>query len=91
MSDQIQGILDGGPFHRRIMHVAPGPDRIAIPYLPEPFESGIILPPYRWWHRLLRRPVPHLPDPPTFRQAIYVKTSEHYLDSLVYRYERPRS
>lgn len=78
--------LDGGPFHGRIMHIAPR-DRIAIPYMPVIPDLVIVLPPYRWWHRLLQRPVPHPPDPPAFRNVIYRRTSEQRHGNVVYQYE----
>ena len=86
MAEQVRGILDGGPFHGRIMNIA-ARDRIAIPYMPVIPDPVIVLPPYRWWHRLLRRPVPHPPDPPTFRNLIYRRTSEQRHGNVVYRYE----
>jgi hypothetical protein len=85
MDEQVRGILDGGPFHGRIMHVA-ARDRIAIPYAP-PISPVIVLPPRRRWHRLLRRPVPIPPDPPQFRNLIYRKTAERRYGNIVYRYE----
>ena len=83
-----RGILQGGPFHSRVIHVI-ARDRIAIPYAP-PADPMVVLPPRRWWHRLLRRPVPIPPDPPQFRNLIYRKTTERSRNGdLVYRYEEP--
>ena len=88
MNDQERGILDGGPFHGRFMNVIPR-DRIAIPYMPQSFNPLVTLPAYRWWHRVLRRPRPMPPEPPTFRNAIYRRTAERRNGNVVYRYESP--
>lgn len=85
MSNEVAR-LEGGPHDGNTFGVQSHVQIIQVPYLlPESLPFGVItLPRYRWWHRLLRRPVPHPPDPPTFRNLTYRRTNE---PGNIFRYE----
>ena len=89
-SDQELCVLEGGPFDGEI-RAALRP-RIVIPHLPPGFDpcQEVALPPYRWWHRLLRRPVPLPSDLPSFSDAVYHRTAERWNGWVIYRHKEEK-
>jgi hypothetical protein len=88
VTEEERGILRGGPLAGKIIHVQPGHPVLIVPWLPELPPAEIELPRYRWWHRLLRKPVPHPPSPPTFKNLRYVATAGMDAQgNSVYQYE----
>jgi hypothetical protein len=85
--EQQRGILRGGPFAGKVIHIRAGCEVFVVPYLAESLPIEIELPKRRWWHRLLRRPIPLPPDVPTFRDLRYRATGEVLHGNAVYQYE----
>jgi len=86
-----RAVLRGGPCSGRMMHMQHTPSVIVIPYLPPATVAALAdpieLPKWRWWHRLLRRPGPFPPDPPSFRELRYRATGEAAHGHAIYQYE----
>jgi hypothetical protein len=79
-----RAFLSGGPFHGKFLLATS--DVVVIPHA-APFNPVITLPARRWWHRILRRPLPFPPEPPAFVNVAYRRTSATRDGNAIYEHE----